>query len=60
MKLNVWAFGLTCALIWGLGLFAVTWWIIAFDGQTGEMTMIGRFQLVLHNQDGIVCEVHSD
>ena len=42
MKLNVWAFGLTCALIWGLGLFVLTWWIIAFDGQTGEVTTIGR------------------
>ncbi|MHC4081049.1 MAG: bacteriophage holin [Planctomycetota bacterium] len=42
MKLNVWAFGLTCALIMGLGLFAMTWWIIAFDGQTGQTTTIGR------------------
>jgi len=42
MKLNVWAFGLTCALIWGLGLFVLTWWIIAFDGQTGEVTTFGR------------------
>ena len=42
MKLNVWAFGLTCALLWGLGLFVLTWWIIAFDGQTGEATLIGR------------------
>ncbi|MHC4082440.1 MAG: bacteriophage holin [Planctomycetota bacterium] len=32
MKFNVWAFGLTCALIWGLGLFVLTWWIIAFEG----------------------------
>ena len=32
MKLNVWAFGLTCALIWGLGLFILTWWVIAFEG----------------------------
>jgi hypothetical protein len=42
MKLNVWAFGLACALIWGLGLFVLTWWIIAFDGQTGEATTFGR------------------
>jgi hypothetical protein len=42
MKLNVWAFGITCALIGGLGLFALTWWIIAFDGQTGEATTFGR------------------
>ncbi len=42
MRLNVKAFGLTCGLIWGLGLFAVTWWIIALDGATGEVTFIGR------------------
>jgi len=43
MKLNVKAFALTCALVWGLGLFLLTWWIIAFDGATGEITFIGRF-----------------
>ena len=42
MKLNVKAFGLSCGLIWGLGLFMLTWWVMAFDGATGEITMIGR------------------
>lgn len=42
MKLNVKAFALACALLWGLGLFLLTWWIIAFDGATGEITLIGR------------------
>jgi len=42
MKLNVKAFALTCALAWGLGLFFLTWWMIAFDGATGEITFIGR------------------
>lgn len=42
MKLNIKAFALTCGIIWGLGLFFLTWWIIAFDGATGEPTMIGR------------------
>jgi hypothetical protein len=42
MRLNVNAFALTCALVWGLGLFALTWWIIAFDGATGERTLIGQ------------------
>jgi hypothetical protein len=42
MKLNVKAFALTCGLLWGLGFFALTWWIIAFDGPTGDMTFIGR------------------
>ena len=41
MKLNVKAFGLTCGLVWGLGLFFLTWWIIAFDGATGDPTFIG-------------------
>ena len=40
MKLNVTAFGLTFGLIWGLGLFFITWWIIAFDGATGQETFI--------------------
>jgi hypothetical protein len=42
MKLDVKAFAVTCALVWGLGLFALTWWIIAFDGATGERTLIGQ------------------
>lgn len=42
MQLNVKAFALTSGLIWGLGLFLLTWWIIAFDGLTGEPTFIGR------------------
>ena len=42
MKFDVKALALTCGLIWGLGLFFLTWWIIAFDGATGEVTLIGR------------------
>jgi hypothetical protein len=42
MKLNVKAFGLAFGLVWGFGLFLLTWWIMAFDGVTGEVTMIGR------------------
>jgi hypothetical protein len=41
MKLNVKAFALTCGLVWGIALFLLTWWIIAFDGATGEATLIG-------------------
>lgn len=41
MKLNVTAFGLTFGLIWGLGLFFITWWIIAFEGSSGQETFIG-------------------
>jgi len=42
MKLNVKSFALACGLIWGLGIFFLTWWIIAFDGITNEVTFIGR------------------
>lgn len=42
MKFNVKACALACGLIWGLGVFVLTWWIIAFEGPTGEPTFIGR------------------
>jgi hypothetical protein len=41
MKLNVKAFALTCAILWGFGLFAATWWIMLFDGATHERFFIG-------------------
>ena len=43
MKLNVKALGLTSALMWGFGIFFITWWIIYFDGQTGETPLL-RFE----------------
>lgn len=42
MKLNVKAFGLTCGLIWGLGLFFLTWWVILFEGPTHSLLGIGH------------------
>ncbi len=42
MKLNLKAFAITCALVWGCAIFFLTWWIIAFDGVTREVTLIGR------------------
>jgi len=42
MRLDVKAFALTCGILWGLGLFVLTWWLIAFEGATGETTLIGR------------------
>ena len=45
MKLNVKAFALTCGILWGIGLFVLTWWIIVFKGATGEITLIGRVYL---------------
>ncbi len=40
MKLNVKAFAFTTAIIWGLGLFCMTWWVILFEGFTGDKTLI--------------------
>ncbi len=42
MRLNLRAFSLTCGLVWGVGVFLLTWWIIAFEGATGDVTWIGR------------------
>lgn len=42
MKINVKAFALACGIIWGLSLFGITWWIMAFDGATHAPTLIGQ------------------
>ncbi|UCC43193.1 MAG: bacteriophage holin [Candidatus Zixiibacteriota bacterium] len=42
MKLNVKAFALSCGLLCGIGLFVVTWWVILFEGSTGELHGIGH------------------
>lgn len=42
MKLSVKAFALTTALVWGLGLLVVTWWIIAWEGPSTAPTWLGR------------------
>ncbi len=42
MKLNVKALALASGLLWGVALFVLTWWVILFDGATGEATVIGR------------------
>jgi hypothetical protein len=42
MKLDVSAFARTCALIWGITLFSIAWWLILFDGSTGEPTLLGQ------------------
>lgn len=42
MKLDVKALALAGGLFWGVGLFLVTWWIIAFDGVSCEPTFIAR------------------
>lgn len=42
MKLDVKALALACGLLWGLGLFFLTWWVIFFDGASGDPTIIAR------------------
>jgi hypothetical protein len=42
MKLDVKAFGLTCGLVWGFGVFALTWWVIFFDGASDTPTFLGH------------------
>ena len=48
MRLNSRAFALSCGLVWGIGLFLLTWWIIAFDGSSEEVTWIGRIYRGYH------------
>lgn len=45
MKLNVQAFALTCGIIWGVGLFLITWWLILISGASDETIFIGRIYL---------------
>ena len=42
MKLNIKAFAIAVALVWGIGIFIMTWWIIAFEGASTETTFIGQ------------------
>jgi len=42
LKLDVKAIAITSGLLWGLGLFMLTWWIIYFEGATGEVLCIGK------------------
>jgi hypothetical protein len=42
VKFNVKAFALACGLLWGFGLLLITWWVIIFEGATGELMGIGR------------------
>lgn len=42
MKLEVKAFALTCALIWGIGLPVLTWWIMFLEGTSTNPTWLGH------------------
>ncbi len=45
MKLNIKAFAITSGLFAGIGLFLITWWIMAFSGATEETFLIGRIYI---------------
>ena len=40
MRFNVKALSLTTGIIWGLAMFCMTWWIIIFEGSSGDSTFI--------------------
>ena len=42
MKLNPKAFGLTCGILWGAGLFSLTWWVMAFEGSSRKPTGLSK------------------
>ena len=42
MKLNIKAFALTFGLIWGFGIFFLTWWVILFEGSTHDLMVLGH------------------
>ncbi len=41
MKLDVRAFAVSCAFVWGFGVLLATWWIIAYDGPSDQATFLG-------------------
>jgi hypothetical protein len=45
MKLNVKAFAIACGVIWGAGVFLLTWWIILLEGSSNEMPLLGHVYL---------------
>lgn len=42
MQLNIKAFALAAGLLWGFGFLFITWWIILFEGASGDVTIIGK------------------
>ena len=45
MKLNVWAFATAFAIWWGVGVFLLTWWVIAIGEAPIEPTFLGRIYI---------------
>jgi hypothetical protein len=42
MKLNIKAFALACGLIWGFGVFFLTWWLIMLEGSNPAGCFLNR------------------
>ena len=45
MQIYVKSIALTFGILWGTGLFFLTWWIIFLEGASGDSTLIGRFYI---------------
>jgi len=41
MKLDIKAFAIACALVWGSGVLLGTWWIIILDGSQEGIPLLG-------------------
>lgn len=42
MKLNIQAFALASGLLWGVGLFTLTWWVLWLEGPSPTPTLLTR------------------
>ncbi len=43
MLFNIKAFSLSCAILWSLSIFVMTWWLIYFGSSTNDMQLLGEF-----------------
>jgi len=43
MKLSVRSYAFTCAIILGVGIFLLTWWLIILYGSTGDTIILSTF-----------------
>ena len=45
MKINVKAFAMATGVLWGLGVFLMTWYLILMEGASDDKLILGRFYL---------------
>ncbi|HKI99393.1 MAG TPA: bacteriophage holin [bacterium] len=48
MKLDIKALALTFGILWGLGVFVMTWWILLTGGAGGPPMLLERVYLGYH------------